>query len=189
MVGGFRDVSMLQASHRRGYRTSNGWQFSSTDPDAREVWSRITCLEFAYRRAPRNMNRFVMAVVLLRFSLGTCSPPWSINSSKRDDPGIWWPASDPEELKSGASPCGIWLSRKCWNPAGGIGRATIARRRTGRIAAYDDIVPQRSAEGERSRCPKPRPIFEERRKRSKRLYFRGRIRMEIFFGLEKMTVC
>ncbi|EMI46309.1 POT family MFS transporter [Rhodopirellula sp. SWK7] len=71
MVGGFAIVSMLQEKIDAGLEPSISWQFLAYGVlTASEVMVSITCLEFAYTQAPKNMKSVVMAVFLLSVSLG-----------------------------------------------------------------------------------------------------------------------
>ncbi|MCM2373190.1 POT family MFS transporter [Aporhodopirellula aestuarii] len=71
MVGGFAIVSMLQEKIDAGLEPSIAWQFLAYAVlTASEVMVSITCLEFAYTQAPKNMKSVVMAVFLLSVSLG-----------------------------------------------------------------------------------------------------------------------
>ncbi len=71
MVGGFAIVSLLQEKIDGGLEPSIGWQFFAYAVlTASEVMVSITCLEFAYTQAPKNMKSVVMAVFLFSVSLG-----------------------------------------------------------------------------------------------------------------------
>jgi len=54
-----------------GYKPSVGWQFLAyLILTAAEIMVSITCLEFSYTQAPKNMKSFIMAVYLLSISIG-----------------------------------------------------------------------------------------------------------------------
>lgn len=71
MVPGFAIVSVVQSWIDAGQTPSIAWQlFAYAILTASEVMVSITCLEFAYTQAPKNMKSVIMAVFLFSVSLG-----------------------------------------------------------------------------------------------------------------------
>ena len=71
MVIGFAMVSVVQQWIDQGQQPSIGWQiFAYAILTSSEVMVSITCLEFAYTQAPRNMKSVIMALFLMSVSLG-----------------------------------------------------------------------------------------------------------------------
>ena len=71
MVVGFRDCRGRPVVDRCGEYPSIGWQvFAYAVLTASEVMVSITCLEFAYTQAPKEMKSVVMALFLMSVSLG-----------------------------------------------------------------------------------------------------------------------
>ena len=71
MAGGFAIVAWLQQMIDAGKQPSIAWQFLAYGVlTASEVMVSITCLEFAYTQAPKNMKSVVMAVFLFSVSMG-----------------------------------------------------------------------------------------------------------------------
>ena len=71
MVPGFAIVSVVQGWIDAGQTPSIAWQlFAYAILTASEVMVSITCLEFAYTQAPKNMKSVIMAVFLFSVSLG-----------------------------------------------------------------------------------------------------------------------
>ncbi len=71
MVPGFAIVSIVQSWIDAGQTPSIAWQlFAYAILTASEVMVSITCLEFAYTQAPKNMKSVIMAVFLFSVSLG-----------------------------------------------------------------------------------------------------------------------
>lgn len=71
MVVGFGIVAVVQSWIDAGEYPSIGWQvFAYAVLTASEVMVSITCLEFAYTQAPKEMKSVVMALFLMSVSLG-----------------------------------------------------------------------------------------------------------------------
>ena len=71
MVFGFAMVAVLQSWIDAGEYPSIGWQvLAYAVLTASEVMVSITCLEFAYTQAPKEMKSMVMALFLMSVSLG-----------------------------------------------------------------------------------------------------------------------
>ena len=71
MVIGFAMISVVQQWIDQGQQPSIGWQiFAYAILTSSEVMVSITCLEFAYTQAPRNMKSVIMALFLMSVSLG-----------------------------------------------------------------------------------------------------------------------
>ena len=67
----FTLVALLQERNDLGESRNMGWQIlACLLLTGSEVLVSITCLEFAYTQAPKEMNSFVMAIFLLTVSLG-----------------------------------------------------------------------------------------------------------------------
>jgi POT family proton-dependent oligopeptide transporter len=67
----FSMVAILQERIDLGETPNMGWQIlACLLLTASEVLVSITCLEFAYTQAPKEMKSFVMAIFLLTVSLG-----------------------------------------------------------------------------------------------------------------------
>ena len=71
MVGAFLIASIIQEYLEEGFYLHIGWQIlACLVLTASEVMVSITCLEFAYKEAPKIMKSLVMAIFLLTVSLG-----------------------------------------------------------------------------------------------------------------------
>jgi POT family proton-dependent oligopeptide transporter len=71
MVLAFLIATGVQEILEQGHSLHVGWQIlACLILTASEVMVSVTCLEFAYTQAPRNMKSFVMALFLLTVSLG-----------------------------------------------------------------------------------------------------------------------
>ena len=71
MVGAFLIASIIQEYLEKGFCLHIGWQIlACLVLTASEVMVSITCLEFAYKEAPKIMKSLVMAIFLLTVSLG-----------------------------------------------------------------------------------------------------------------------
>ena len=71
MVGAFLIASIIQEYLEEGFNLHIGWQIlACLVLTASEVMVSITCLEFAYKEAPKIMKSLVMAIFLLTSFLG-----------------------------------------------------------------------------------------------------------------------
>jgi len=193
MVGGFAIVSMLQQRIDAGFEPSIGWQFLAYGVlTASEVMVSITCLEFAYTQAPKNMKSIVMAVFLLSVSLGNVFT--AVVNKFIQTPTITGLVAglDPEELKSGATIRAGGFTGKVLEPGGGESDAQqLLVAGPDEIAGNnDDIVLTVSPEGElESLSNASEPIFEEAAKKIEKAYFEGASESgDSLPDVEKMTV-